>query len=261
MDDLSQLPTEVQDHLLRALESSQTVRSRGQLFLWAQGQLQALAPHGLMTCIVFNADHDVLHTHCLQGALLDEQVLDQLNDPVDGFTVRVARRCRAQGLRSLDFYAHDAAVAPTWRALAQEWDGLELGHAMFLDTGPLAGGMSSFFGVFGLHNKPDPTQHLVLQALLPQLHVALLRVQYHLGDGKPSPGPAPEPVEPPTLTDRQTEILHWVRQGKTNFEIALILDISVLTVKNHLQKLFRRLNVHNRVQAVARIMEGNEAAR
>jgi len=28
-----------------------------------------------------------------------------------------------------------------------------------------------------------------------------------------------------------------------------------LTVKNHLQKLFKRLNVHNRAQAVARLME------
>ena len=97
MDDLSQLPAEVQDHLLRAMESSQAVRSRGQLFMWAQGQLQALAPHGLMTCIVFNAEHDVLHTQCLQGVVLSEQVLTQLNDPVDGFTVRVARRCREIG--------------------------------------------------------------------------------------------------------------------------------------------------------------------
>jgi DNA-binding CsgD family transcriptional regulator len=56
------------------------------------------------------------------------------------------------------------------------------------------------------------------------------------------------------LTTRQLEILNWVQQGKTNFEIAAILEVSPLTVKNHLQKLFKRLDVHNRTQAVAKVM-------
>jgi transcriptional regulator EpsA len=132
---------------------------------------------------------------------------------------------------------------------------------MFLDTGPLAGDMSSFFGVLGLQQKPDLAQHLVMQALLPQLHVALLRVQHHAMDDTAIAVQAQPVSDSPTLTDRQSEILHWVRQGKTNFEIALILDISVLTVKNHLQKLFKRLNVHNRVQAVARIMEMGDSVK
>jgi DNA-binding CsgD family transcriptional regulator len=48
--------------------------------------------------------------------------------------------------------------------------------------------------------------------------------------------------------------MNWVQQGKTNFEIALILEVSPLTVKNHLQKLFKRLDVHNRTHAVAKRM-------
>jgi transcriptional regulator EpsA len=261
MDDLSQLPADVQEHLLRAIESSQVVRSRGQLFMWAQGQLQALAPHGLMTCVVFNDQREVMQTQCLQGVVLDEAVLTRLNDPADGFTVRVARHCREFGLRSFDFFADHASVAPQWQGLVQEWDDLNMGHAMFLDTGPLAGGLSSFFGVLGLKHKPDLMQHMLMRALLPQLHVALLRVQHYTTLDIPDTAAVAEPVEAPTLTDRQLEILHWVRQGKTNFEIALILDISVLTVKNHLQKLFKRLNVHNRVQAVARIMEMDESGK
>jgi transcriptional regulator EpsA len=190
--------------------------------------------------------------------VLDETVLTKLNDPEDGFTVRVARHCREFGLRSFDFYADHASVGQQWQGLVQEWADLKMGHAMFLDTGPLAGGLSSFFGVLGLKQKPDQTQHMVMRALLPQLHVALLRVQHYATLTAPETAPVAEPIDAPTLTDRQLEILHWVRQGKTNFEIALILEISVLTVKNHLQKLFKRLNVHNRVQAVARIMELDE---
>jgi len=43
-----------------------------------------------------------------------------------------------------------------------------------------------------------------------------------------------------------------VRKGKTNQEIALILQISLFTVKNHLQRIFRKLDVLNRAQAVGK---------
>jgi transcriptional regulator EpsA len=54
------------------------------------------------------------------------------------------------------------------------------------------------------------------------------------------------------LTAREVEILNWVEQGKSNNEIAQILAISHLTVKNHVQKILRKLNVQNRAQAVAK---------
>lgn len=53
-----------------------------------------------------------------------------------------------------------------------------------------------------------------------------------------------------TLSAREEEIMEWVKGGKTNQDIALILDISPFTVKNHLQRIFRKLDVLNRAQAV-----------
>ncbi len=53
-----------------------------------------------------------------------------------------------------------------------------------------------------------------------------------------------------TLSDREEEIMEWVKIGKTNQDIALILDISPFTVKNHLQRIFKKLDVLNRAQAV-----------
>lgn len=55
-----------------------------------------------------------------------------------------------------------------------------------------------------------------------------------------------------TLSSREVEIMDWVRKGKTNNEIGQILDISIFTVKNHLQRIFKKLNVFNRAQAVAK---------
>lgn len=51
------------------------------------------------------------------------------------------------------------------------------------------------------------------------------------------------------LSEREHEIMTWVKNGKTNAEIAMILDISIFTVKNHLQRIFKKLNASNRSQA------------
>lgn len=52
------------------------------------------------------------------------------------------------------------------------------------------------------------------------------------------------------LTERQTEILAQIAVGATNDEIADRLCISPYTVKTHLYKIFKKINVPNRVQAV-----------
>jgi DNA-binding NarL/FixJ family response regulator len=45
-----------------------------------------------------------------------------------------------------------------------------------------------------------------------------------------------------------------VRDGKTNMAIGAELGISPLTVKNHVQRILRKLQVNNRAQAVARCL-------
>jgi DNA-binding CsgD family transcriptional regulator len=60
-----------------------------------------------------------------------------------------------------------------------------------------------------------------------------------------------ECAQPCSLTARETEILHWVSEGKSNQEIAAILDLSIHTVKTHLKRSFLKLGVENRTAAVA----------
>ncbi len=57
------------------------------------------------------------------------------------------------------------------------------------------------------------------------------------------------------LTSRESEILDWVVQGKTNPEIGTILGISSRTVQKHLERIYRRLGVENRHAAMALVME------
>ena len=55
------------------------------------------------------------------------------------------------------------------------------------------------------------------------------------------------------LSERETQIMAWVAMGKTNSEIGSILNISGFTVKNHMQRIFQKLNVFNRAQAVSKV--------
>jgi DNA-binding CsgD family transcriptional regulator len=53
-----------------------------------------------------------------------------------------------------------------------------------------------------------------------------------------------------SLTSREKEILLWVKEGKSAWEISSILGISRNTVKFHLKNIFRKLNTTSRSQAV-----------
>jgi transcriptional regulator EpsA len=73
---------------------------------------------------------------------------------------------------------------------------------------------------------------------------------HHARDADGQPGPKGEESG---LSGREREIMYWVSVGKTNPEIGQILNISSSTVRNHLQRIFRKLGVINRAQAVFRI--------
>jgi DNA-binding NarL/FixJ family response regulator len=66
---------------------------------------------------------------------------------------------------------------------------------------------------------------------------------------------SPRPLEALGLTPREAEILFWVAQGKTNFEIGTILQISPATAKKHLENIYGKLGTENRASATLRALE------
>ena len=93
----------------------------------------------------------------------------------------------------------------------------------------------------------------LVDCLIAQIDVAFRRVAAF-------PREAPKlPQEPDAncgeLSRREAEILGWLCRGTTNADIGVALAISPHTVKNHLQRIFRKIGVHNRTQAVARYNE------
>lgn len=54
----------------------------------------------------------------------------------------------------------------------------------------------------------------------------------------------------PHLTERELEVVKALAQGKSNKEIAQILDISEKTVRNHASNIYKKLHIFDRTQAV-----------
>jgi DNA-binding NarL/FixJ family response regulator len=56
-------------------------------------------------------------------------------------------------------------------------------------------------------------------------------------------------VARPELSERETEVLRLIANGKDNAEIAQELHISPKTVKNHISNILMKLQIENRIQA------------
>ncbi|NOZ45351.1 MAG: response regulator transcription factor, partial [Chlorobi bacterium] len=52
------------------------------------------------------------------------------------------------------------------------------------------------------------------------------------------------------LTDRELQILQRIGKGENYQQIADVLFISPKTVRNHIEKIYKKLQVHNKVDAV-----------
>lgn len=60
---------------------------------------------------------------------------------------------------------------------------------------------------------------------------------------------APPPLAAIALSERQVECLKWVIDGKSNWEIAVILGISEHTVSTHIRAAMAKFGVSTRIQA------------
>ena len=133
-------------------------------------------------------------------------------------------------------------------------------------NGDKAGASEAFAGAV---RRADPWEMLQLYRdqcpdLNPVLHHVRAQpgmgavVAHILGDQAPAASAASGQVDNPMtepLSEREREILSWLKTGQSNQDIADALHISTATVKTHLRNLYGKLGVRNRAQAVIRAVE------
>jgi PAS domain S-box-containing protein len=107
---------------------------------------------------------------------------------------------------------------------------------------------------------PRPTQHTVLHLLQPlQDGSDSFRLVERIGTPanlQQTPGPSRDVPSSP-LTGREIEVLRLLADGTGTEEIANSLFISVTTVRNHVQNILRKLDVHSKLEAVSLALRGH----
>ena len=90
----------------------------------------------------------------------------------------------------------------------------------------------------GLRNSTR--SRVILNALAPHLHQLAARLHHRNLYQINTP-----------LTPREREVLLWVMEGKTNWEISVILGVGQESIKGHVAHILRKLEASNRAHAVA----------
>jgi len=238
---------------LEVVDASLRIKKKAQLFSWLQGHFQFLLPHEVLLCgfAVGVGRNFSLETFSSTRYVTDAQVAIAMHERT-GVVMKAIQAWRQTSQPVLiDPYLKDGnfgrfTVPKIDQVNLQE---SELRNIAAYGLSSADGSISSFFSFSRISGELNASHAYMLELLVPYLHSVLMRVSdgvFNFGDAMG------EGVNAGIITPREKEILQWVHTGKSNWEIATILEISPLTVKNHMQNILRKLDVQNRSHAAAK---------
>jgi len=249
------LSSEELRHFHRVVIHSVEVRSHFDVFVWLQGEMQNYLAHDIMVAAWgdFSSgaiQHDIISA--LDGVRSDSSNLKTITP----LLLDLFQRWTSFGGKPFTLTAGD-------KGFAMEADGLQctfddalqrMQYAMVHGINDERSSYDCLYATFRGKECFSESECEIMATVLPYIDLALRQVEL-----LPHQNPAPAVISNPLIYDllkdrglsvREVEILQWVTLGKTNPEIGRILKISEYTVKNHMQRIFKKMNVCNRAQAV-----------
>ena len=118
------------------------------------------------------------------------------------------------------------------------------------DTGALG-----FVAVSRWHRDFTEQERAVLTLFRPHFIQAYHRAATRTSNGHGTARANGHAAAELNLSAREREVLHWLADGKTNGEIAIILGVSLATVKTHVGRVLEKLQVETRTGACRRALE------
>jgi transcriptional regulator EpsA len=235
--------------LLLNIDASFAVCASRQFYTWTQGLLQGLVPHRMLFCLRPGADPSAYVLDTFSALVSDATEFGTLlmRDPV--LTPNLIEIWKATRYRPAERDVSQLA-STGGAALARSLERAGVTRIAMHGCHDADGEMTSLFVFACRPADVAVNQPYLLQLIVPFLSAAWIRS--HTGEGAPA---ATRGVCAAVLTPREREVLHWIYLGKGNAEVGTILRISSLTVKNHVQKILRKLNVANRAQAVGKALD------
>jgi transcriptional regulator EpsA len=247
-----ELTAEESARFLRIVAEGTLITRHYGIYRWLNGELQQFLPHDILICAwgdfsSWNLQLDI--TSGLPGVRTGQLAHCPVDDLIREAYARWLEGARQPVLlNAAEAATPDAACACAIHSALRAMRSLLVhgtrdqrsGHDSLyiaLSSGPLARGRCR--------------QRFVslADALIAQVDGAFRKVAVFPLPSAPASPAAGSVLD---LSEREREILDSLREGKTNVDIALALDISPFTVKNHVQRIFRKIGVSNRTQAAAR---------
>jgi transcriptional regulator EpsA len=236
--------------LLLNLDAALRVHVRAHLFTWTQGLLLQLIRHRVLICALRKGNSSAFMVDSFSTLVADTKLFgDQLmrDASLASFLTETWKRHRFTPfvckLEELNAFAGGMFVRELKRAGA--------GELLVHGSHDAEGEVQSLFVFACQPGSTGVRETYLMQLLAPCLHAAWVRTQTRAAPNAVRGAS----VDSCVLTERERSVLRWVYLGKSNGEIGAILNISSLTVKNHVQKILRKLNVVNRAQAVGRALD------
>lgn len=210
-----------------------------------KGSFRAVLPHELMLCGIGGISRQGSHIRKILNFNYPLEYFEPMRDEDGRLDSPLMKRWRETQEPQLFQSGRDDHDFPLdWVRLFNKYDLRNtIGHGV-LDVG---GVFSSFFIFSRIPGEIGPDHAFLVKLLTPHLHFALARVLTTVEEYQGSLGKSKK-----ALSERQREILYWLHEGKTNWEIAKILNLSELNVKYHIDQIFLKLEVRSRAQAVAK---------
>lgn len=238
----------------RVLSHSVDVRSHYEMLVWLQGDMQQYLPHDIMLTAWGDFRSGQIQHNVL--SLMEGVRSQHENAPtITPLLLRFFARWVEFGHKPFSLNAEHGFGA------GDECDNSELGIALKSMRSVVVHGIKDergshdcLYAAFSASQTFAETERSAMALVLPYVDTALRQVA-HLPHQTQAQLESPDEIliQDFGLSEREAEVLHWVSEGKTNSEIGSILDISSFTVKNHMQRVFKKLDVLNRAQAVSRL--------
>lgn len=237
------------ESLMLNMDAALRVYARHHFFSWTQGLLQNLIEHEVLFCALYGSDPASLQVESFAAPDTDPAACGDLIHRDTQVLPNLIKSWEESMFRPVSL-ALPAAAALADSPLGRELTRIGIASLIAHGTYDQYGKPASLF-IFGCRAQSvGGAQILLLELIVPFLHQALIRTRVH----QPPAEHGQRPKDTRVLTAREQEIMKWIRVGKSNIEIGMILGISSLTVKNHVQKILRKLNVQNRTQAVSKAL-------
>lgn len=242
------------ENLFRVIQRSQSINKHVEFFVWLQEYVREFLPHDVLVAAWGNFSAGQLHYDVASNIseIRTQHLIDGC-DEIDPMMDYLYRRWQDNGCKWYILSDLEEAGINGYAPDSPMYQLLQMKSVLVYGIRDMRGGNDCVYAFFDRGGLSEMQPYL-LGILMPHLDSALRRVECLVSEEEREEDEEHNRMLS-GMSDREHEIMHWVRFGKTNPEIGVILGISPNTVKNHLKRIFQKMEVSTRAQAVARYAE------